>query len=56
MVLCSLGGHFEPLGAFSPTEELGSSSLREEPVVKSVKEMLDLDPFENEVSFLCFLV
>lgn len=44
-----------PPVAFTPAEQGSSSSLREERVVKTVKEMIDLGPFENEAPLLCFL-
>lgn len=52
----SLGPEFAALAAFVPSEQGSSSYVREDPVEKTVKELLDLDPSENEVHLLCFLV
>lgn len=44
-----------PLVSFTLAEQGSFSSVREKPIVKTVEEMLDLDPFKNEVPLLCFL-
>lgn len=54
-LFCSLGAEFAPLVAFAPAEEGSPPPVREESVVKTVKDMLDIDPFENEVSLLWFV-